>query len=513
MRIVDYLDRGAYIHPDRAFCIDHAGSVSYAQMQRRTQELAQALLAAGVRQGSKVAVYSPNCSAVLTCIYGLNRAGAVWVPLNHRNGVAENIAIVDDLDVDTVLYHPELGDTVGLYQRQAARVRRFIRIGLDEPDSHPGPAPQGPEPIQPLWFDAGRITSIVPTGGTTGRSKGVMHTELNWTANIANCAAAFPMDLPPVHLAVAPLTHGAGAIAVALTAQGATHVIQEGFDPAAVMSAIAQHGVTHLFLPPTALYTLLAHPEVRRHDYSSLRYFIYGAAPSSPDKIEEAISVFGPVMTHAYGQTEASASIAFLHPRDHVPSDPLRRQRMRSCGKPSLLTNLRIVSSEGTVQPLGESGEIEVYGPIVMAGYYKNAEATAAAMRDGWLRTGDVGRLDEDGYLYIMDRTKEMIISGGFNVYPAEVEQIACAFEGVQDCAAIGVPDEKWGEAVKLIVQPKPGHEIDVRELLAFCRERLGGVKTPKTIELWDELPRSPVGKVLKREIRARYWQGAGRAI
>lgn len=506
MRIVDFLDRGAYQHPNRDFCVDALETLTYAQMQRWSHAVGCALIETGVVAGSRVGCLAPNGNAVMAYVYGMNRVGAVWVPLNSRNTVQQNLAIVQDFEVDCVIFHPAYEDTVETFKAAPTKVKHFVRMDITPPASSAREVPR-------MCFEPSRLTAVFPTGGTTGRSKGVMLSEQNWAVKAVNIATALPVDVPPVHLVIAPLTHAAGSFAMSLTAQGATHVILDGFEAMGVMLAIEKHRVTHLFLPPTALYALLAHPQVRTHDYSSLRYFLYGAAPSSSQKIEEAISVFGPVMTHVYGQTEAPGSMTFLHPRDHIPSDPLRKGRMRSCGLPTVLTEMRIVSSDGVQLPAGRPGEIEVRGPLVMPGYYKNPEATAAALRDGWLRTGDVGYMDEDGYYFIVDRTKDMIITGGFNVYPAEVEQVAAGFEGVQDCAAVGIPDDKWGEAVTLIVQAKPGHTIDADALLVFCRERLGGVKAPKSVQIWTDLPRSPVGKVLKRDIRQQFWQHAERRI
>lgn len=507
MRSVDHLDRGAYLHPERVFCIDREGSMTYAGMQGESKLAASALLRLGADSGTKVAILSPNCGAVLACVFGIERAGAIRVPLNDRNTVEENVRLIESLDVDIVLHHASLSQAAQTHRDRLARPVQWIPMGTGEPGSLRTLArPDAASQTFPAIYDPLRIASIYPTGGTTGTPKGVMHTQQNWASRTAAFAAAFPMDDGPVHLVVAPLTHGAGSIALSLTAQGATHVIMEGFDAKAVMAMIGRHRVTHLFLPPTALYMLLAEPGVREHDYASLRYFMYGAAPALPEKIEEAIAVFGHVMTHSYAQTEALA-ISYLPPQLHAPLDPAGtgRKHLPSCGRPAVLTDLRIAGADGTPLPHGEAGEIEVRGPVVMAGYYKNPEATAEAMRDGWLRTGDVGYLDSEGHLYISGRSKDMIITGGFNVYPAEVEQVACAVEGVLDCVALGVPDEKWGEAVKLIVQPKTGHIVDPEEVKAICRQRLGGVKAPKSVEVWLELPRSPVGKVLRREVKARF--------
>ena len=508
MRIVDFLDRGAYEYPNRDFCIDATGCVSYLEMQYWSKAIGAQLLALGVQQGTKVGCLSSNCNAVFAYVYGLNRVGAVWVPLNGLNSRQDNLTIIQDFDVDCVLYHPKYAEMIDVLQSSPEnRVRHFIKMEL-RPEAVMRHQDGAIQDMSRLAFNPGRLTSLFPTGGTTGRPKGVMLTELTWATKAANIAVALPVTSPPRHLVVAPLTHGAGSFAMSLTAQGATHFVHDGFKAEDVLAAISAYGVTHLFLPPTALYALLAHPDLPNHDYSSLKYFIYGAAPSSPQKIKEAMAVFGLVMTHGYGLTEAPGSMTFLLPSEHRAG-----ARMRSCGRASILVELRIVSEKGDVKPHGDIGEIEVRGPLVMAGYYKNPDATTDAMHGDWLRTGDIGYMDAEGYLYIVDRSKELIITGGFNVYPAEVEQVILGFSGIQDCAVIGIPDAKWGEAVTLIVQPKPGHHVNTEELLVFCRDQLGSVKTPKSVHIKDNLPRSSVGKVLKRKLRDEFWQNTDRKI
>jgi len=513
VEIFEYLDKGYRLHPERIFCLDAREKLTYAQVHENSHRIANVLRSLGVDEGTKVSIYAPNSCAVLECIYGMSRAGAVWVPLNARNGVEENIHILESFDVDVVLYDARLADAAATYKERTKRSIRFVSIDGPGEDSLKSLCKTAASQAPAREARPDRMVSIFPTGGTTGRPKGVMHCNLNWIAQVANLSAALPPQGQVVHLVVAPLTHGAGALSVILTAQGATHVILEGFDAEKVMRSIEQHRVTHLFLPPTALYALLAHPHVRQHDYSSLQYFVYGAAPSAQAKIAEAISVFGPVMTQGYGQTEAPSTCTFLKPQDHRPGDPALDKRMRSCGQPTILTDLRIVGSDGCEVPRLQTGEIEVRGPLVMVGYYKNAAATQEAMHGDWLRTGDVGYLDEDGYLYIVDRSKDMIITGGFNVYPSEIESVVCAQPEVEDCAVIGVPDEKWGEAIKLVVQPKRGQAVDSDALLRICREQLGGVKTPKSVEVWTDLPRSATGKVLKREIRDKFWRNAERRV
>jgi acyl-CoA synthetase (AMP-forming)/AMP-acid ligase II len=324
-----------------------------------------------------------------------------------------------------------------------------------------------------------------------------------------------PVRERPVHLVVAPMSHAAGTIAFATCAYGGANIILGSTEPAAIVEAIGHHRVTQLFLPPTAIYKLLAHPGVREGDYASLRYFVYSAAPMSADRLREALEVFGPVMVQAYGQAEAPFVCTVLGIEDHlrILADPTLAHRLASCGRASPLVRVAIMDPEGRLLPDGERGEIVVQGDLVMKGYYRDPDKTAETLRGGWLHTGDVGYRDADGYFYIVDRIKDMIVSGGFNIAPSEIEQVLWSLPAINDCAVVGVPDPYWGEAVKAVVELRPGVPWDPEAALALCRERLGSMKTPRSIEVWPQLPRSSVGKVLKREIRETFWQGLARRV
>jgi acyl-CoA synthetase (AMP-forming)/AMP-acid ligase II len=286
-------------------------------------------------------------------------------------------------------------------------------------------------------------------------------------------------------------------------------------DPALLLAAIPRYKVTELFLPPTVIYRLLDIPDLgRKVDFSSMKYFMYGAAPMSVEKLKQAIQVIGPVMMGGYGQTEAPASIAYLPPGEHFEGGKIASdERLSSVGRPNPLIRVEIMDDANGILPKGQTGEICVLGDLVMKGYYKAPEKTAEAIVGGWLHTGDIGHLDAEGYLHITDRKKDMIITGGFNVYPSEVEQVIWGHPAVQDCAVIGAPDDKWGEAVKAVVELNSGQHVSAEELIALCKEKLGSVKAPKSVDFVDALPRSPVGKVLKKDLRARYWQGRQRTI
>jgi acyl-CoA synthetase (AMP-forming)/AMP-acid ligase II len=308
-----------------------------------------------------------------------------------------------------------------------------------------------------------------------------------------------------VYLALAPLTHAAGVLCFPVLALGGEIVIMPKADLGEFLALVGRHRVTHTFLPPTLIYMLLDHPGLPGAELGTLQCLWYGAAPMSAARLAEAIGKIGPVLGQLFGQTEAPMMISTLAPADHLRADgTLATERFASAGRPTPLVTVAIMDDDGRLLPPGERGEIVVRGPLVMAGYYNNPAATAEAGRHGWHHTGDIGYLDTQNFLYIVDRAKDMIITGGFNVYSAEVEQALLEHPGVQDCAVVGLPDDKWGERVTAVIQAHPGHEIAGAEVRAFVKERLGSVKAPKQIEVWPDLPRSTVGKVLKTEVKSR---------
>jgi acyl-CoA synthetase (AMP-forming)/AMP-acid ligase II len=295
---------------------------------------------------------------------------------------------------------------------------------------------------------------------------------------------------------------------------GMSNVMLPGFDPVMVMEAIERHRVTHLFLPPTAIYRLLAHPDVRRHDYSSLRFFQCSSAPMATAKLKEAVEVFGPVMINGFGQTETGLNGTVFPPAEIA--DAVARgddRRLASVGRAGPTFRVEIMDDDGNILPPDTPGEIVMQSYQLFAGYYRNEAETLASRAFGWHHTGDIGVKDADGYVYVVDRKKDMIISGGFNVYPAEVERVVADHPAVQDCAVVGAPHGDWGEVVTAVVELKAGRSATAEELMAFCRGRLSGVKTPKAVQFTSELPRSPVGKVLRRKVREPFWAGRERKI
>jgi acyl-CoA synthetase (AMP-forming)/AMP-acid ligase II len=516
MNLIDYLGRNARNFPQRAACRSDGSSWTYAQLNEMALRTAHGLKAFGVERETPCAVISRNHVLGFTALLGILKARGAWVPLNTGNAEEDHLYVLEHFDVHVLFFQREFEDFAQRVRERVPNVKHFVCVD--------GPSAMGsdmsawmaqqPADDLPLPWDPDGMCMLRGTGGTTGRPKGVINTNRNFEVTVANYMARMRFETPPVYLAAAPLSHAAAVFAFINMAMGGTMVILPKFDAGNVLSTIESEQVSFIYLPPTAVYSLLSHPAVENHDYSSMRYFLYGAAPMSAAKLAEAIRRFGRVMTQAYGQTEAPAGITFLGPEEHFDADGnIDHKKLLSCGRADPFTRVALMDDEGNFVPRGEVGEIVVQGGIVMRGYYKNPQATAEVSRFGWHHTGDVAYEDEDGYYYICDRKKEMIISGGFNVYPLEVEQVILAHPGVQDCAVVGVPDEKWGEAVKAVVELKAGAQAEAQELIAMCRERLGGVKTPKTVEFVETLPRSSVGKVMRRAVRDKYWVGHERRV
>jgi fatty-acyl-CoA synthase len=315
-------------------------------------------------------------------------------------------------------------------------------------------------------------------------------------------------------LTTAPLTHAAGPVAFAMLSLGATNVIMPKFDALEVLRNIPRFRVSHLFLPPTAFYYLLSHPEVASFDYSSLKVFLLAGSPVSPDKLKRGVEVFGPCICQSYGQTEAPMLVTFLD--SHTLARAARGEhpeRLASCGKPTSAVRLAIMDEQGRVLGPQQRGEIVVRGSLVTAGYYKMPEATEEIRAHGWHHTGDIGYRDEEGYVYIVDRKKDMIITGGFNVFSAEIEAAIMALPDVEECAVIGVPHDVWGEAVKAVVVRNSGSSLTEQAIIEHCKIRLGGVKAPKSVEFAREIPKTAAGKIDRKRIRAPYWEHAARQV
>ena len=517
MRLVDYLDKGASLGGDAPCLVCDGVTWSYADVVAISRRVASALGTHGVVPGDKVAILSANDPVAFAAVFGISRAGAVWCPINPRNEAAENRELLDLFECSVLVFQSSFAGLVDQIRGDLPALTTLVCLDEVVPwawtwDEFLDSGDRGATWAEPRAETLADLAMIVGTGGTTGRPKGVMLTGTNLETMTAITLMSYPWpDAParPTYLALAPLTHAAGVLCFPVLCRGGSIVVMRTPDVGSFLGLLASHRVTHTFLPPTLIYMVLDHPALNATDLTSLQCFWYGAAPMSATRLEEALHRIGAVMAQLFGQTEAPMMVSTMAPRDHFHADgTVAHERLSSAGRPSPLTTVTIMSPDGDLLPTGERGEIVVRGSLVMRGYYRNPAATEEASAHGWHHTGDIGYLDDEGFLHIVDRAKDMVITGGFNVYSTEVEQALMQHPSVADCAVVGLPDEKWGERVTAVLQVRPGLELDPAELKEFVKERIGSVKTPKQVEVWPDLPRSKVGKVLKTEIKQTLLDG-----
>lgn len=495
--------------PDRLAMEGDDLAFTFAELEDATARVASALLALGVKKGERIAWFGKNSATYFTLFFGAARAGVVMVPVGWRLAEPEAAFIIDNAEAK-LLFLGEgfeacadtLGKRPGLIRCFTAPQAQADVIGAPRAEFEPS----GPDDAVLQLY----------TSGTTGNPKGAVLSN----RNLFGLRKA-GLDNPPPHslwdedeavLVAMPCAHiGGTGLGIVALAAGLPGIVLSEFEPTRVFDAVENRGVTRFFIVPAALALLLNHPDCARTDFSRIKYIMYGASPIPLELLRECIQMFGAEFVQNYGMTETTGTICVLPPEDHsVDGNP----RMRSAGKPVAGVEIVIRSPEGKVLPVGEIGEICTRSSSNMLGYWKLPEATASTMdADGWIATGDVGYLDEDGYVYMYDRAKDMIITGGENVYPAEVESAIYGHPDVLEVAVIGVPDEKWGEAVKAVCVPKPGHAIEADSIIGWARERIAGFKVPKSVDVIEALPRNPSGKILRRQLREPYWAGRERQV
>jgi acyl-CoA synthetase (AMP-forming)/AMP-acid ligase II len=517
MRLHDYLEYRARVQPDAEFAVMGDERLTYAEADAAANRVAHALEATGLEPGDRAAVLAKNCIEFLLFYYGASKAGVVPVPLNYRLAPPEWSWIANDAGAKLLLARGEFVQAIDSQRGELTGIEHFVALGAEasgwkEWESFLAGQPETPS--SRYVSDDCELYQMY-TSGTTGRPKGAVLLHRAVCANLVQASLQIATGQGERSLVVAPLYHAAAAIiSFASVGAGASLFIQEDFDPKEVVRALSEERVAIALLVPAMIqFCLLVVPDLAQRDYRDLRVIIYGAAPIAEQTLRQAVDAFGCDFVQAYGMTETTALATNLLPEDHERALREKPELLLSAGRPVVGTEVRVVDEEDRDLPIGEIGEILVRGPQLMQGYWNHEEASRAALRGGWMHTGDAGVLDADGYLYVQDRVKDMIISGAENIYPREVEDVLYRHSAVAEAAVIGVPDEKWGEAVKAIVVRRQGADVSAEEILEFCKSRLGGFKRPRSVDFADSLPRNLSGKVLKKELREPYWKGETRRV
>jgi long-chain acyl-CoA synthetase len=502
LTFADPLRRALQLGADRTAVMDGDRRFTYAQFNDRCERLAGAMYGLGLKAGDRVAILSANNHVYLETYVGIPAAGLVVVPLNTRHAEPELAYALEDSATAVLITDRDPG-------RLAAAVGRVIRIGPEYEKLLAGATPMG----LGANIDENTLAGLFYTGGTTGKSKGVMLTHRNLIANTYHWLTSAPQDADDVTLVMAPLFHAAGSNGVLASIwTGGSQVTLGTFDAAAALDLVQQHRATLTLGVPTMLSAIAEEQLARPRKAGSLRLIAHGGSPIATEVVRRTVMAFpGAEMVHVYGATELSPLTTVLRHEQRW----LDHERARSCGQSIVGSEVRILAPDGHEVPRRQVGEVVVRGPHVMRGYWNKPEQTASVLKGGSYWTGDLGYMDENGFVFLVDRSKDMIVSGGENVYCTEVEEVLYKHPAVLEAAAFGVPDEKWGEAVHAVVVPRTEHHnVDPKDIIAFCKEHIAGYKVPKGIDIRHEpLPKSGPGKILKRELRAPFWEGKDRSV
>lgn len=518
-RLTQILRRAAQIHARGVATLCNGRRRSWSEVLDRVERSAGGLRERGVKPGDRVAVLALNSDRYLEAYFAIPWCGGVIVPLNTRLATADLIGMLNDAQVGTLCVDQAFLHVLPEVRSHCPDLKTVV--ALDDKAGECAAACDidweslcAADPLEDNCGSGDDLAGIFYTGGSTGRSKGVMLSQRNLVSNAVNALHMIGYGPDSVFLHAAPMCHLTdGMSTLGLTLAAGTHTFIPKFDAAQVLEVIERDRVTNLTLVPTMIAMLLDEPAIHRRDLSSLRQFMFGSAPISEGTLRRVVAVWPDMLfLHGWGMTEL-APLGTMLPH-HMRSVAVAGDRLRSCGQAMPNLDLRIVDGAGQEVGRGVTGEIVVRGPGVMLGYWNRPAETAAVLRDGWLHTGDAAVMDEEGYVYIVDRMKDMIISGGENIYSTEVENAISLMPGVAEVAVIGIPDEKWGERVHAIVVPEHGHSLEAEDVQRWARERLAGYKVPRSVLIRHEsLPVSGAGKVLKSELRAPYWQASGRKI
>lgn len=523
MHVAHFVHRSAIQFPDRPLWLGEGLNISYRVGSARLNRIANSLLSLG-EQRDRVAILSSNRFEAYEIYLAAMNAGMAAVPLNPKVTLAENVFAVKDSGARFLVYSPEYAEILKSGRSEMNDVEFWIDMDSDSDEGsddqvlpYQSLLEKGAATPPAVIIDPDDLAWLFYTSGTTGRPKGAMETHRNLVTMVQQFRQTLLADMneTDVMFHVAPIAHGTASVGLAHLSAGAAQLFSGSgsFDPDKVFGMIERFRATASFMAPTMVQLLLQSENIAQYDLSSLKNVIYGGGPMYVEVLKEAIGTFGRVFSQIYGQGEAPMTCTGLHKSEHVTSNPECLRRLASAGREMPAVMVRIVDTDDQPVEPGVAGEITIRSDLVVKGYWNRPDATAETLRGGWLHTGDVGYLDEDGYLFITDRIKDLIISGGANIYPREVEEVLLEHPGVAEVSVFGVPDDKWGEAVKAVVVLRPGRAATELELIEFCRERIASYKKPKSVDFAMSLPKSAFGKVLKRELRAPYWAGRSRNV
>ncbi len=520
MNVGKLFSKSAQTFPERLAIAHGSYELTYGQANTRINQVANVLHRLGVEKGSNVAILLRNCPEFLEILFACFKAGIGAVPMNFRLHPKECSFVIHNSEAKVVFLGHEFRDSLYDLKGKMPEVKHFICLTDPLEGMLPyEPLLEGqPSDFQEVDVDRNDLAWLFYTSGTTGKPKGAMLTHHNLMAMTMNFYADMcPLGPDDVILHAAPLSHGSGLYSLPNVAKAAANVIlaSKSFEPKAVLETVEKWHVTNMFLAPAMIKRLVTSPEIDHYDLSSLKCIHYGGGPIYVEDLHEALRKLGQVLVQLFGQGESPMTITYLKKEEHIlQGTEEQMKRLTSAGIPRTDVEVKIVDEDDEDVPCGVMGEIIVRGEVVMKGYWKNPEATAEALRDGWLHTGDLGIMDDRGYVYILDRAKDMIISGGENIYSREIEDTIIKHPSVFEAAVIGVPDEKWGEAIKaIVVLKKDAAQTTQQDIINFCKEHLASFKKPKSVDFVEFIPKSPYGKALKKELREMYWKDETRKV
>jgi len=509
----DIILRNAIFFPDREAYIYGDQRVTFEKYNRRVNRLIHALHNMGIKKGDVLGVLSWNCIEYIDVFGAAAKGGFIIAPFNARLSDKEVGYLIDDSEANTLFVGTELADMVGKLKPNIPKIKHFISLedslpGMDYYANLVENCPTSEPDVD--VHDEDRFF-ICYTSGTTGQPRGALYTHQRLREDVVCHSIEVPIGSEDKGISLMPLFHIGGIeINQYLFYHAATNVITKFFDPRALLEAIQKEKITNIALVPTHLTAMLDLPDFNKYDVSSMKRIYYAGSPMPTELLKRGMKVFGSVFFQGYGQTESGPIVALLKEKDHEILDrpPEEQERLLSIGHPAIGVHVRIVGADGDDVPAGEVGEIIVKSRHIMNEYWKRPKETKETIVNGWLHTGDMGRYDEDGYIYIVDRKQDMIVSGGENVYPRQVEEVLYRHPAISECAVFGIPDPKWVEAVHAVVSLKKGLTVTPEELIEYCKKNIAKYKAPKSIEIVQEIPKSATGKILKKEMRKKYWDG-----